>query len=231
MKLTAQGVTDGATMVLFWPAHLPENADEQLQNDPMGLFEKLAAEGKLIQFPCEGDGDYGLAVYLNESIPEQVLLKCKEDVTIPRLIAKGDAYFNGGEYVFKHDRSYFDKYPQMDQPLRLPDGIYQATVYLSEDSSDDSVRWLRQRLSPQDRAVESARVCLFLLLIVSFLVGVVSLFAASWPVAGGIWAVFAVLVLLFSLLTRSPAVKRVQEAQLERNREFPAYLVQLTPVN
>src|SRR5207237_9307150 len=97
MKLTASGGTDGTTMLLSWPDNLPDDGDRLLRDDPIDLLEKLDAEGKLIYFPCAGDGHYRLSVYVGEEVPGELAAMCREHKRFARLVAAGEGYFGGGE--------------------------------------------------------------------------------------------------------------------------------------
>src|SRR5438067_4253166 len=127
MKLTARGGTDGAHMVLFWPATLPAGTDDALEDDPVALVERLKADGKLIRFPCDSDGQYTVAVFVRTPVPSDLLAVCKEPEHYLRLEVKGDGYFGGLEYLFQEDRSLLDRFPHMAEPIRIPDGTYTAT--------------------------------------------------------------------------------------------------------
>src|SRR5436190_23377729 len=129
MTITASGGTDGANIVLFWPDNLPDDADELLTQDSVALVENLRDQGKLIWFPCDGDGRYAVAVFLAMDVPDDLIVHCKEEVKIPSLIVRGPGYFGGMEYMFKHDSSFRDKYPGMCEQVNIPDGTYSARVW------------------------------------------------------------------------------------------------------
>src|SRR5581483_9816022 len=124
MKLTATGGTDGASIVLFWPENLPEDADTILQDDPVSLIERMRDEGKLVWFPCEGDGTYTLAIYVRTELPAELQSVLKDEEKYPHLAVRGVGYFGGMEYVFKRDSSFLDKYPHMCEKVEIPPGEY-----------------------------------------------------------------------------------------------------------
>lgn len=101
MKITASGGTDVAGIVLFWPDNLPAVADFALRDNPVALIETLQEQGKLIRFPCDGDGGYTLAVFVREDIPDELRSCCEDEVQIPVLTVRGVGYFGGMEYMFK----------------------------------------------------------------------------------------------------------------------------------
>lgn len=106
MRLTASGGTDGASIVLFWPDNLPDDADAAINDDPVSLIERLQTKGKLIWFPCGADGGYTVAVYVRADLPPELAPHCKEVDRIASLVVRGNGCFGGMEYVFKHDRSF-----------------------------------------------------------------------------------------------------------------------------
>ena len=203
MRLTAQGGTDGATIVLFWPDNLPDDADRMLQDGPVELFEKLEAEGKLVQFPCDGDGHYTLALFVREELPADLAAVSREHKRYPTLVAAGDGYFGGGEYAFKRDDTFLRRYPQQAGRLTIPAGTYAATVYQAEVGDDVYAKWSRDRVGPAAKGIERLRNVLLAAACAAVLATLVALCAFPWVVKGIIAGVAVALVAAAMLVGRS----------------------------
>jgi hypothetical protein len=227
MRLTAAGGTDGATMVLFWPANLPDDADRLLRDDPIALFEKLDGEGKLIYFPCEGDGGYTLGVYLHEDVPAELAAFCREHRKYPHLLVSGEGYFGGGECVFKRDAGFIEKYRHMAGKVTVPDGTYDAAVYATDVPRSFYGKWLREHAGPSAKRAGDAYGVMWGFIIGGVLATLFGLFLMPWK----FWFLFAggtaALIAATFALSRSAAYKKVVAARAEFARAFPAYVVRL----
>jgi hypothetical protein len=227
MRLDAAGGTDGATMVLFWPDNLPEDADAALADDPMTLIERLDAEGKLVHLPCAGDGGYRISVFVREELPPDLAAVCREDRRYPRLTVAGDGYFGGGESLFKRDASFLQKYPHMAEKLAVPAGTYAATVYQTDVPRGMSRRWLRDRVDARARLVERSYEVLWpasLLAALATLVGFVFVSRTMGLVSLG---VTAALICATVVVSRSASWRRVRAAYDAFATAYPDYVVRL----
>lgn len=146
MMITASGGTDGANVVLFWPDNLPDDADALMESDPVTLLEGQRDEGKLVWFPCGGDGAYTLAVYVRSAVPAGLLACCRHAARVPALVVRGVGYFGGAEYVFKHAPCLRERHPGMCQPVDIPTGTYAARVYRTEVPDELRDAWLASRV-------------------------------------------------------------------------------------
>ena len=156
MKLTARGGTDGANMVLFGRPPCRPGPTTPFQDDPLALAEQLKADGKLIWFPCDSDGQYTVAVFVRTPVPDELLANCQEPEHYPRLVVKGDGYFGGMEYMFQEDRSLLDRFPHMAEAIRIPDGTYAATVYQTDATEAQYEEFLRSRAGVGPKGVWDA---------------------------------------------------------------------------
>jgi hypothetical protein len=227
MKLTARGGTDGANMVLFWPATLPTGADDALQDDPIALAEQLKADGKLIWFPCDSDGQYTVAVFVRTPIPDELLANCKEPERYPRLVVRGEGYFGGMEYMFQEDRSLLDRFPHMAERIRIPDGTYAASVYQTDAPEAQYEEFLRNRAGVGPKGVWDAHGKVAACAVAGVLASLVA--AAVGP--RGLWVpvvgVTLALIVTAVAISRTGAYRAVRLARDEFEREFPAYVVHL----
>jgi hypothetical protein len=227
MKLTARGGTDGANMVLFWPATLPAGADAAFEDDPVAFVEQLKADGKLIWFPCDSDGHYTLAAFVRTPVPSDLLAVCKAPEHYPRLEVRGDGYFGGLEYLFKDDRSLLDRFPQMAEVVRIPDGIYKATVYQAEAPESLYEEYLRNRAGPAAKGVWDAHRLVAACAVAGVFASLIA--AATGP--RGLWqpvvGVTAALIVTAVAISRTPAYRKVRQARDEYEMTFPAYVVHL----
>jgi hypothetical protein len=227
MRITASGATDGGNVVLFWPDNLPDDADDSLRNEASNLVDSLCKDGKLIWFLCEGDGDYTLAVYVNEPVPEDLRRICKDEEKYATLRVKGDGYFGGMEYLFKHDSTLVDKSAGMLQKIAIPDGTYSATVYRTEQPDGFYQSWLRNKVGPAAKWLWNLQRAFAMTAFVSILSNVMFLFFPSW----GVWfhslGVTVFLLVGAITLSRTKWYRLVAEAKAEFSRAYPSYVVLL----
>jgi hypothetical protein len=227
MRLRAEGGTDGATIVLFWPDTLPDDADRQLQDGPIELFEQLDAEGKLIYFPCDGDGHYFLSVFVGEDLPPDLEAACKEHKRYPTLTAAGEGYFGGGECAFKRDDAFLRKYPHQAGKLTIPAGKYAATVYQKVAGRNAYAKWSRDRVGPAGKRVERRHNVLFRAACTAVLATLVGLCAFPWVVKGIVAALAAALVVSVVLVRRTASYKAAAAAWNEFANVYPDYVLHL----
>jgi hypothetical protein len=227
MKITARGGTDGASIVLFWPANLPEDGDSLLRHDPINLVERLREEGKLIRFPCDADGDYTVSIYVRAPVPPELLELCKDPEGYPKLIVSGDGYFGGMEYMFKNDRRLLDRHPQMCEKLAIPDGTYSATVYESDVPEQLYERWLLDHAGSRAKRLWDWHATIAALAVAS----VPATLICFWLVPLVAWycMVAGMLIICGSAiaLSRTRAYKAVAKTQVEFESAYPAYVVHL----
>src|SRR5262249_55575311 len=79
-----------------------------------------------------------------------------EPEVYPRLEVRGGGYFGGLEYMFKADHSLLDRFPQMAEPIRIPDGTYKAAVYQTNAPESHYDEFLRDRAGVGPKGVWDA---------------------------------------------------------------------------
>ncbi len=227
MIITASGGTDGANIVLFWPDNMPDDADQRLQDDPIELVESLRDEGKLIWFPCDGDGRYSASMYVQTSIADELSAFCKDGEHYPKLEVNGDGYFGGMEYMFKTDRSFLDRYPHMCEQVAIPNGSYAATVYFTDLPESHHQKWLVDQVGHRSMRLWMLQRGLVALSVSSVFSLLGSSFFLSWT--AWMWAAGLTIACIASAvgLAKSEACKAVAAAKTEYERAFPAYVVHL----
>lgn len=149
MKITANGGTCDALMVLFWPEQLPVDADPLLVGDPTELIAWFHSEGKLIWLPCNIDGTYSLAIFVNSDVPANLLSHCRDEGTSPCLTVSGPGYFCGGEYVGKLACKRFSKSRHLSVPLDIPAGTYTAQIYRTQLPISLHHNWIVEHAGPR----------------------------------------------------------------------------------
>ena len=227
MKLTATGGTDGANIVLYWPDHLPDDADARLKDDPAELLEQLERDGKLVQFPCDGDGAYSLAVFVGEPPPAELMRYCKEAKRYDRLDLAGDGYFGGAEYVCKRDCAFREKYPQMSTRLPIPQGSYAATVSETELPDELEDAWVRDHAGPAAARLSSLMGVLLGGVVVCAIAALVGLKVMSWTAWFAVAAAGLALAASAWAVSRTPGYRAVAAAREEFERAYPSYVVRL----
>lgn len=227
-QYSGSGGTDGANMVMFWPANLPEEADTMLVNDPLSFAETMREEGRVLWFPCDGDGDFSVSVYVDEDPPMQLNAFLGEEENYPDVHVKGLTYFGGLEYMYREQNPLHEEFPHMCGHLRIPDGLYQGNVYRTDIPPAFSRQWLMQRLGPGRYRVLHWQQ---LLTKASMLGGIGVLFAFFFLKIFVWLAVIGVVALTFVaavLLSRSESCREAIVAIDEFTEKFPEYVVVLT---
>jgi hypothetical protein len=227
MKLNATGGTDGANIVLYWPDHLPNDADARLKDDPVEQIEQLERDGKLIVFPCDGDGAYSLAVFVREEPPAELMRYCREAKTYRSVLVHGDGYFGGAEYVCKCDCAFRTKYPHMSTKIAIPDGAYGATVYAVEPPEELESQWLRERAGRAGAAVSNVVGVLVVGVVVCAFASLIGLAFMTWTVWFCVAGAGIVLAALAWALSRTAGYRAVADARAEFERAYPAYVLSL----
>lgn len=226
MKITASGGTDGANIVLFWPIHFPDDFDEQCEDDPIPIIEALRNDGKLIWFPCNGDGRYRVSIYVRTPVPDRLLAVCKQEERIAVLAVRGEGFFGGMEYTFKSDRTLLDKYPRVLQMVTIPDGDYAATIYTTNVPADVYETWLEGHAGRNCKRLWYVHSWLAASAMIGGLATIVGACVLSW--AAWFWVVaLAVLSAIAAGFSRTRAYKAVTRAKAEYEVEYPAYVVHL----
>jgi hypothetical protein len=226
MKITAHGGTDAATIALFWPDNLPEGADRLLQKDPLELAESLRKEGRLLWFPCDGDGDYTVAIFVRSPVPDYLRALCEDEERYPTLVVKGQGYFGGGEYMFKHDSSFLKKHPRMCERVVVPEGAYAATVYRTNVPEEIYEAWLKDHAGSRAKRLWDFHGVLAACSVAAVVLSLIS-FAFPWVVRYCVMAATLVLVGLAVGLSRTKAYRSVAAAQKEYEKAYPGYVVHL----
>lgn len=135
--------TDGATLCVFDPAALPSDFDNVVGDDPVGLMEKLQAEGKLWFGGSGGDGQFVCHAYIDEELPSDLQV-----VAVSRVPAMsfpfGRVFIAGAEYA-ANDPTLGSPFtpkgglgPQAESvsSITVKPGTYQFAIYeVSEDAS------------------------------------------------------------------------------------------------
>ncbi len=227
MRITASGGTDTANIVLFWPDNLPDDADALFKKDPLALVERLRGEGKLIRFPCFGDGAYSVAIYLDEPLPEELRAVCVDEQRYPVVTAQGTGYFGALEGLFQRDSRYVEKYPGMCEPVDLPEGTYSAAVYETDFSEELYESWLLEHAGPEAKGLWDLHNSLAALAVFGVLGSLIAFFFVSWLVWGAMLAVVAGFIIAAVATSRTEGYRSAAQAEAEFAKAYPSYVVHL----
>lgn len=227
MKFTATGGTDVANMVLFWPDNLPDDADEVIRDEPEPLIERLHDIGKLVQFPCDSDGEYTLSVFVNEELPEPLRSCCHQPQPMLRLIASGDGYFGGAEYMFKRDTTVLEQYSGMCGMISIPAGTYAATFCRIEIPDQLYEAWLLNQAGPGAKRMWELQTTLVALSIALVLAVFAAWLFVSWYIWYGVIAAAAVSIVAAMAIARTAPYRAAVAARQEFKQAFPDYVLQL----
>ena len=135
MIIHAKGGTDCGNIVLFWPDNLPDDADIKQRKGDIEAFDQLQEEGKMIWFLAEGDGGFNVSIFIDEAVPDYLREFCGDEDHYPILLANGDAFFGGMEFLTKTNLDNLQQHPYMCEKVEIPEGKYKAWVYRTNVSS------------------------------------------------------------------------------------------------
>jgi len=228
MIVTACGGTDAANIVLFWPDNLPDDGDTRLASDPIEFARALQKAGKLIWFPCDGDGGYSVAIYVDAAVPEELLAFCEEVETYPMVHVRSVGYFGGMEYMFKRDSRLALRYPGEFEKVSLPERAYAATVYCTDVPEIAYESWLKDRVGPSSKRLWELHAAIGCCSAISVIASLACIFFLSWRHWSYVVGTAVLLSVSAILLSRTRAYKRFSAAQEEVARVYPTYVVQLT---
>lgn len=149
MRHIVEAGTDAAGVALFDPVALPEDFDSRVHDDPVGLFEKLQADGQAWYSETGGDGRYLLHVYVDEPVPARLQEHLHEPVIIERFaVPSGRLYFTGSEYAFRQDDRFLKQYPHMGAAVDVPPGEYRLTIARAGYPANHVEHLLRNEVGP-----------------------------------------------------------------------------------
>jgi hypothetical protein len=227
VKAIASGGTDAASMVLFWPDNLPYETDDELKKDPIAFVEELRDQGKLIWFPCDGDGGYTVAIYEAGQVPEYLKEYCKTEEHIPGVVVKGEGYFGGMEYIFKLDSSFRDKYPHMCGRVELPQGTYSARIYSTDVPETTYKSWLLKEAGVKGKRYADVHGGIAACAVAGVLVSFIAAFVATRTVLFCIGAVAIAFIGAAVAMSYTKQYKSVAQAKDGFKKAYPDYVVSL----
>ncbi len=227
MKLTAAGGTKTGNLVLFWPEQLPADFEERFRAEPLEFVESLQGAGQLIWFPGEPNGDFSLAAFVNELVPDDLQSYCTLAQKIDGLQVAGTGWFGGLECLFREDPSFIDKHPRLCAPVLISAGTYFAEVFTTDVPDAVYEAWLLNQAGPAAMRLWSVQSWIASAGVVAFMVFVGCLFLATRPVMLTTLAGSLALLLFGWLLSRTTGFQRVQQARFAYQRTYPDYVLRL----
>lgn len=227
MKLHATCGTDIADVVLFSPELLPVDFDEQFASEPHELVERLRARGVLVTFPCNADGEYRLALFVNEPVPDALQNYCQLAQKIETLQIAGELWFSGGEFMFRDDRSIIEERPGMSTQLSIPAGTYFAEVFTTEIPDAVYEAWLHEQAGESAQRLWWVQTWFASVGIVALMVCVGCLFFGAREAVIATAVISAALLGIAWLLSRTASYARVQQARRDYGLAYPDFVVRL----
>ncbi len=198
-----------------------------LQSDPISLVESLRNQGKLIWFPCDGDGGYSVAVFVRSEMPDDLIAHCRDEEFVPRLFVRGIGFFGGMECMFKHDSSFVKKYPAMCEQVSIPEGTYSARIYHTDIPESLYESWLLSQAGTKAKRLWDIHGYIAACAVASMILSLVAFFALTWTARFCVMAVALAFVLGAVLMSRTDWYKRVARARDAFEKAYPSYVVHL----
>jgi hypothetical protein len=227
MKFHASGGTHFGDLVLFWPEQLPTDFDELFAEDADDLIEQLRDAGKLLLLPSATNGEFHLALFVNEPIPQELENYCTLAAKHETLQVTGDGYFCGIEFMFRHDRSLLDKQPRMGTAVQVPAGTYFAEVFATDVPDDVYENWLREQAGEGAQRLWWVQTWFASVGIVALMVCVGCLFVGTRNAVIATAVVAAGLLAVAWLMAKTASYERVQQARREYVKNYPHYVIRL----
>ncbi|MBO0699058.1 MAG: hypothetical protein J2P46_11735 [Zavarzinella sp.] len=228
MKHIVEAGTDAATLALFDPAAMPEDAANRLQVDPAGLMEELVLAGRAYRIDTHADGSYTLHAYVDEPLPESIAQYVREPVTVENFqVPSGRLYFAGAEYAAPDMEASLSRY-KMGEPFDVRPGVYRLTMYKTEYPEGIDEDLLREATPGGAFSLHRSMGCFVWLAIISAVGMAVAIFGEilkPWryyliPLfgAGLVWPF---------VVARLKPYRETQERYQAIQREHPAYVARL----
>lgn len=229
MRYDVLGGSDVATIVLFWPAHLPEDLEARLARDRDGFLAEEAAAGRLLRFPCTADGSYKVAVFVDEPLPEDLAEHEVDPVDLGVLdVPDGPGYFGGVEGLALDPDALSKTRRSAVGDVHLPAGRYRARLSEFDPGELHEQEWVEGRLDPEGRAAESRQDTWYGVGAILLLVGVGMLaFGGSRPWATACIALAVVGFVGGRLTARGPGWENLQATRKAYEERFASYFLVL----
>ena len=229
MKIIAKGATDVALIVLFWCNNMPRNVKELIKNGSIDFAKALQNEGKLIEFPMHDDGDYTVALYINEPVDDHLNEYLKEAGTLESVLVSGEGYFGGGEFM-TNDFSELAELGNMCQKVSIPEGSYKVQIFEVEDPLGNDLLWLEEHCTKEDLRVWNSHSVFMSGSIFFMFFGCICFLFLSWLICVGILLVAGLLMFLGFKMMGSDAYSRVKKSQDEYVEAYPSCAVTFSSI-
>ena len=215
--------TDGAALLLFDPAALPDDFDERMQDEQVEVLEDVTREGLGYWATTDGDGVFLLHAYVEEDVAAYLAPYLTESDDVPAFqVPSGTLYFGGAEYGFKNDTSMRDKFPHMLETIRVPRGTYRLRVHRTAYPGGLLESELRHEVSGLAAWLRGAFETLVAISIMTMFAGIALAIWTLWPLLLGMACVALTLA-----LRCLPPLRRAQAAWKAIGRRYPFAVVEL----
>jgi hypothetical protein len=232
MRYEIEAATDATALLLFDPAALPVNFEQQFQSDASGVLARLHRQGLACWIPVAADGSYLLHVYLDEPIPPALGSCLHKPLRIRRFsVPSGWLHFTGAECAFRDDDNILAQNPHMGGPVAIAPGIYRLALFRTEYPPGQIVRRFRASVSRLDYLLWASMYALVPLAVAAW-IGLVVIFFTTVRVPFPSFLA-PLLLAVFSLpfvVCRHSAYTSVRERYASVERQFPALVAELESV-
>jgi hypothetical protein len=228
MKHIVEAGTDAATLALFDPAAMPEDAPARLLADPADLMEDLVQAGRAYRIDTHADGSYTLHGYVDEPLPDGIAPYVRDPVTVENFqVPSGRVYFAGAEYAGPDMEASLSRY-KMGEPFDVRPGVYRLTVYEAEFPEGLDEDLLREATPGGTYSLHQSMGCFVWLAILSAIGLAVTLFGEILkPWRYYLIPIFGTGLAWPFVLARLKPYRETHERYRAIQREHPAYVARL----
>ena len=212
------GGTDVSQMALFDPDALPATRVPDAE-----VLHELALQGRLVQFPTDGDGGYLLHLFVNEAVPEQIKQYCVTEDTLA-----GELYLASGRIAFGGAESAFQQFKPnawIRSDALVAPGRYNYVGYRTEIPDEIAEQAVRSDRTPAERWLGGASTIIILFSVCLCLV--LALRGQYFFVAGVLLAAYIAVRTVKRLPAYVALAARLKEAQLE----LPSIVVEMHAID
>jgi hypothetical protein len=224
--------TDAASLVLFDPQSLPEGWDQQWkQGESIDELAALDDDGRLFWINTEGDGDYSLHAFLDESTPAQLIEFVAESRDANQFqVLSGQVCFAGAEYIFRDDNSALQRDPDMGSVFPVANGKYDVALRVMTYPEHFIEEHFKARTTPSQSIAYQTFNRLVPCSIVFVFAAIASLFLESFVVRAVLVSSAALLLFGVFAVNRLAAYKSAVQVRTEIEGEYPDYVAVFRPV-
>lgn len=227
MRIDVEGGTDIASIQLFWPSRVTEDVQAKSFTERQSWIAEQSEAKQLIDFPCNSDGSYKVAIFIDEDPPEELAEHLVDGKELGRFETPGEsAWFGGFEGISSDPTS--GKHRNAVNPVEIPAGSYEARLSEFAPPPEFEDLWIQAQLGPEGLATRSRLDSLLggggLLGLLGVGIGIFSDWGLSAFVLIG---VALVLFALAALANRGEGSEQIHQANKAYEDRFASYVLRL----